>query len=218
MQQSPDDATDQVAGDAGADRQLLARIAARDARAMEKLYLRYYGRVGAFLTRITRRAELVDEMINDTFMVVWTQAREFRGEVRVSTWIFGIAYRRGLTSVRHETRAHAHMRMPTHRCDEVDGASERADQIEWLAHALDQLPFKQRTALQLTYWLGLSCEETAAVMQCPTNTVKTRMLHARRKLRVLLPAFGGSVATGGATLIPTPSAINSVPSCSHLLP
>jgi len=147
---------------------------------------------------------MVDEMISDTFMVVWKQAREFRGEARVSTWIFGIAYRCGLTSVRHETRAQAHMRMPTRHCDEVDDAPERAAQIEWLVHALDQLPFEQRAALQLTYWLGLSCEETAAVMQCPTNTVKTRMLYARRKLRVLLPALDGSVTTGGATLLPTP--------------
>ena len=204
MPQSVCETTDQVARDAEADRQLLARIAARDARAMEELYVRYCGRVGAFLTRITRRGEMVDEMISDTFMVVWKQAREFRGEARVSTWIFGIAYRCGLTSVRHETRAQAHMRMPTHHCDEVDDAPERAAQSEWLVHALDQLPFEQRAALQLTYWLGLSCEETAAVMQCPTNTVKTRMLYARRKLRVLLPALDGSVTTGGATLLPTP--------------
>jgi len=106
--------------------------------------------------------------------------------------------------VRHETRAQAHMRMPTHHCDEVDDAPERAAQSEWLVHALDQLPFEQRAAVQLTYWLGLSCLETAAVMQCPTNTVKTRMLYARRKLRVLLPALDGSVTTGGATLLPTP--------------
>jgi len=46
--------------------------------------------------------------------------------------------------------------------------------------------FEQRAAVQLTTG-GVSCEETAAVMQCPTNTVKTRMLYARRKLRVLLP-------------------------------
>jgi RNA polymerase sigma-70 factor (ECF subfamily) len=210
MSQSVCNATDQVVRDAEADRQLLARIAARDARAMKELYVRYCRRVGAFLTRITRRGELVDEMINDTFMVVWTQAHAFRDEAQVSTWIFGIAYRRGLTSVRHETRAQAHKQMPTRHGDEVDDAPERADQIEWLVHALDQLPFEQRAALQLTYWLGLSCEETAAVMQCPTNTVKTRMLYARRKLRVLLPTLDGSVKTGGATLM-TPSAISPDP-------
>jgi len=116
-------------------------------------------------------------------MVVWKQAREFRGEARVSTWIFGIAYRCGLTSVRHETRAQAHMRMPTRHCDEVDDAPERAAQIEWLVHALDQLPFEQRAALQLTYWLGLSCEETAAVMQCPTKHCQDEdAWYARRKL------------------------------------
>jgi RNA polymerase sigma-70 factor (ECF subfamily) len=45
--------------------------------------------------------------------------------------------------------------------------------------------------LELTYLLGHSCEEIAAITDCPVNTVKTRMFHARRKLRELLPALSG---------------------------
>jgi RNA polymerase sigma-70 factor (ECF subfamily) len=46
--------------------------------------------------------------------------------------------------------------------------------------------------LELTYYLGHSCAEIAAIMECPVNTVKTRMFHARRKLRELLPHLGDS--------------------------
>ena len=53
------------------------------------------------------------------------------------------------------------------------------------------LPLEQRLVLELTYFLGHSCEEIAAITDAPVNTVKTRMFHARRKLRELLPSLSG---------------------------
>jgi RNA polymerase sigma-70 factor (ECF subfamily) len=50
-----------------------------------------------------------------------------------------------------------------------------------------RVPPEQRMVLELTYYLGYSCAEIATIMECPVNTVKTRMFHARRKLRDLLP-------------------------------
>jgi len=69
----------------------------------------------------------------------------------------------------------------------------------------DQLPFEQRAAVQLTYWLGLSCRGDGCGDACPTNTVKTRMLYARRSSG-MLPALDGSVTKPGGgrrTLLPT---------------
>lgn len=168
-------------------RDLLARVAARDGEALRQLYGLYYTRVARFLARITRRPELVAEIINDTFMVVWEKAREFRGESQLSTWIVGIAYRRGLSAVGRESRAQRDM-LAAGPGEEglADEGTEGADMTDWLRHALDQLPFEQRATLELAYYNGLSCEEIATAMQCPTNTVKTRMLYARRKLRVAL--------------------------------
>lgn len=65
---------------------------------------------------------------------------------------------------------------------------------DWLTQALGHLPVEQRMAVQLCYELGYSCEEIATIMNCPVNTVKTRLFHARGKLQKLLPALGGSVA------------------------
>ena len=154
---------------------------------MRELHGLYYRRVARFLARITRRHELVAEIINDTFMVVWEKAREFRGEARVSTWILGIAYRRGLSAVERESRARRDMLAAWSGEDGLtDGVTEEADVTDSLRHALAQLPFEQRAALELAYYIGLSCEEIATAMQCPINTVKTRMLYARRKLRIAL--------------------------------
>ena len=52
-------------------------------------------------------------------------------------------------------------------------------------------PFEQRAAVELAYYVGLSCEEIGKVMQSPTNTIKTRMLHVRRKLRAAFDADSG---------------------------
>jgi RNA polymerase sigma-70 factor (ECF subfamily) len=55
-----------------------------------------------------------------------------------------------------------------------------------LDFALAQLPLEQRLVLEFTYYLDHSCEEIADIMECPVNTVKTRMFNARRKLRAIL--------------------------------
>src|SRR5262245_58163396 len=90
------------------ERDLLSRIAARDSAAMRDFYFHYHRRVARFVARITSRRELVEEIVNDAFLIVWRRAAEFRGDSRVSTWVMGIAWRHGLTSIRRERRLAAY--------------------------------------------------------------------------------------------------------------
>ena len=76
------------------------RIAHGDRAAFKELYLLYHRRLARFLTRLTTRYDVAEEVINDTFWVVWQRAADFRGASQVSTWIMGIAYRRGLKTLR----------------------------------------------------------------------------------------------------------------------
>src|SRR3546814_11996889 len=55
--------------------------------------LGYHGRLCRFMSRLTRRQDIVEEVVNDCFWVAWQHAGEFRGDARVSTWLVGIAYR-----------------------------------------------------------------------------------------------------------------------------
>src|ERR1700729_718591 len=82
------------------DRGLIERIARQDRAALKELYLIYHRRLARFLTRVTSRYDLAEEIINDTFWVVWQRAGDFRGASYVSTWIMGIAYRRGLKALK----------------------------------------------------------------------------------------------------------------------
>jgi RNA polymerase sigma-70 factor (ECF subfamily) len=124
--------------------------------------------------------------------IVWKKAGEFRAASQVSTWILGIAYRQTLSTSRR-TQFNALGVEP----EELDVASADDMQLqtetrEWLDQGLAQLPLEQRMVMELTYFLGHSCEEIANIMDCPVNTVKTRMFHARRKLRTGLAKLAGT--------------------------
>ena len=174
-----------------ADRALLDRVVARDGAAFRELYIYYHRRLARFLMLLTPRYELVEEVINDTLWVVWNKAGEFRGDSRVSTWIMGIAYRRALKSLQAGNITAAdtvsvddqHLQAP----DDL-GVAEMS---EWILSGMQHLPVEQRLVMEFAYGYGHSCEEIALIMNCPINTVKTRLFHAREKMRHLLPQLAG---------------------------
>jgi RNA polymerase sigma-70 factor, ECF subfamily len=171
--------------------ELLRRIVLRDRDAFRDLYLMYHRRLARFLMRMSLSHETVEEIINDTLWTVWQKSPEFRGASRVSTWIVGIAYRRALKSLRQARSA----REPL--TDEfIDMASDTDlaggnEMRQWLERAMAELPVEQRMVMEFAYLMGHSCEEIAQIMHCPVNTVKTRMFHAREKLRLSLPRLAG---------------------------
>jgi RNA polymerase sigma-70 factor, ECF subfamily len=175
------------------DNALLVAVAAGDRRALEELYLGYHRRLARFLSRFTPRYENVEEIINDTFMVVWQSAKDFRYASQVSTWIIGIAYRTALKSVRRQKNHTASRNLDECPEQTVDPTSDTEVQ-DWLKHGLNQLPVEQRLTLELAYQMGHSLEEIAAITECPVGTVKARMFHAREKLRQYLPSLGGGAA------------------------
>lgn len=172
------------------DAELLAAIGTGDRRALEELYLGYHRRLARFLSRFSPRYENVEEVINDTFLVVWRRAQDFRRDSLVSTWIFGIAYRTALKSLRRQKNHSAARRLDEFPEQTVDPVLE-TEVKDWLSEGLDQLPAEQRLTLELAYHMGYSLEEIAAITDAPVGTVKARMFHARAKLRQHLPALGG---------------------------
>jgi RNA polymerase sigma-70 factor (ECF subfamily) len=170
--------------------ELMRRIVLRDRDAFRDLYLIYHRRVARFLMRMTSRHELVEEIINDTLWTVWQKAADFRGASRVSTWIVGIAYRRALKTLR-QSGASRQFQTEDAMADVAasDDIQTDAENHQWLELGLAQLPIEQRMVLEFAYLLGYSCEEIAQVMECPVNTVKTRMFHARQKMKLSLPGL-----------------------------
>jgi RNA polymerase sigma-70 factor, ECF subfamily len=171
------------------DNALLALIASGDTMAFETLYLAHHNRVARFLSRFIRIKENIEEVVDDTFMVVWRNARDFRHASRVSTWIMGIGYRTALKSMRG-AKSHFALQDVDERTEDRSDHAVDCELKDWLQKGLDRLPLEQRLIIELAYGLGHSVEEIAAITSSPIGTVKTRMFHAREKLRHYLPALG----------------------------
>ncbi len=126
---------------------------------------------------------------------MWRKARDFRGDSQPSTWILGIAYRRARNAFRSATRITAGENLEALLTPLTSHEPMHAEELrDWLLQALAQLPVEQRMAVELCYELGYSCEEISTIMNCPVNTVKTRLFHARAKLQKLLPVLAGTAA------------------------
>ncbi|QJU60878.1 RNA polymerase sigma factor [Sphingomonas sp. AP4-R1] len=141
-----------------------------------------------FLLSVTHRPTIVEEVLNDTMVVIWEKADAYRGESRLETWIFAIAYRKALRALQRQD-------IPVEAgVADLDDAYEPApDQAlgqsqshRRLIEAMAMLSADHRAVIDLTYFHGLHYRDIAVVMECPVDTVKTRMFHARRRLRALM--------------------------------
>ncbi|CAN7417445.1 sigma-70 family RNA polymerase sigma factor [Phenylobacterium sp. LjRoot225] len=170
------------------DARLIARIAEGEPRAFEELYRLYQPRLTRFLSGLLRRPHLIEEVLDDTLLRVWDRPDAYNGASKVSTWIFAIAYRKALKVLK--------------RCDEPVDDAEAADRPtgepgpeaefgrrqarEALLQAMAELSLEQKTVVELCYFHEMGYREIADIMGCPVDTVKTRMFHARRRMKASL--------------------------------
>ena len=121
-------------------------------------------------------------------LVVWRKAASYSSDSKVSTWIFAIAYRRGLKLLKRFDEPVADdesmLSQPGDDTPETEVMHRQLRAV--LGAAMAQVSAEQRAVLELTYYQGCGYREIAEIMGCPVDTVKTRMFHARRRLRLLL--------------------------------
>ena len=181
------------------DRALIRAIASGDRAAFAEIHSRYSRRIRAFTLKRTGRRDLAEDLTCETLTTVWLSAARFRHASKVSTWIFGIARILSLKALRRLGSADS--TATESPVEELHNPWSNDELREWLNAALALLPEEQRTALELCYRQGHSCQQIADSVGCPLNTVKTRMFHGRRKLRQLLP----QLAAGRDSLLPLPA-------------
>jgi RNA polymerase sigma-70 factor (ECF subfamily) len=172
-----------------AEADLLDRTANGELQAFEQLYRAYHPRLTRFLDRVIRRPGLTGEVLNDTMLVVWNRAATYNGRCKVSTWIFAIAYRKAIKALSQLDEPIEDEDGDEHPAPLESGPEYHAVHSQMravLAQALDRLSVEQRAVVDLTYFHGIGCREISEIVGCPVDTVKTRMFHARRRLRTLL--------------------------------
>lgn len=172
------------------DADLIARLCDADEYALEQLYHHYYTRLFRFVARITHHEDLIDEVINDVMYVVWEKAGSYNPQCKPSTWIFGIAFNKARQALRDADRSEEEsldgIDEDSSWLGKQDAGLRQLEMDDWLGAALNELSAEHRTVIELTYYEGLHYSEIATIMDCPENTVKTRMHHARKNLAAIL--------------------------------
>jgi RNA polymerase sigma factor (sigma-70 family) len=169
------------------ERALLKMIAGGDRSAFESFYKSYYPRLSRFILRVTRHPESVEELIQETLLVVWEKPDRFNDTSKISTWVFGIAYHKALKSMVQQARNNHDSNIDDlieTLGDAKANPAQHHENKDWLSRALATLPPDQRAVIELTFVHGLPYQDIAEILNCPENTVKTRMFHARKKLQV----------------------------------
>ncbi len=191
------------------DLELMRAVARQDRQAFKVLYDRYAPRIGRYLMKLLKQPQRVDEAVNDTMLAVWQNASRFDpAQGRLLTWLLGIAHHKGLKGLRGAKRFSAEVSLDTSPPAGLDDREEHNDTplaiaphtpertvLGWelgqaLGQALDRLPLEQRVVIELAFGEDRSYAEIAAILDCPLNTVKTRVFHARKKLAQLLAQCG----------------------------
>jgi RNA polymerase sigma-70 factor (ECF subfamily) len=179
--------------------QLLPAVAGGDVHAFEALYDRHSSTIYALLLRILGDADDAQEVLQETFVKAWTNARTFDA-VRGSeiAWLISIGRSRGIDRLRsRRTRSDRENDAGREesvrstfvvRATGVEQAIESEERIA-VRSALTALPEAQRHALELAYFEGLSQSEIAARLGEPLGTIKTRIQLGMKKLRERLQAF-----------------------------
>lgn len=170
------------------DAALIASVARGDLRAFETFYRGYHGRLNRFLGLMTQRRSVVEEVLNDTMLVVWNRSATYNGQSKVSTWVFAIAYRTALKALRNQDEPVGETDADERPGEELGPEQQHSNREgrAALARALAELSSEQRSVLVLTYFHDLPYAEIAQIVDCPVDTVKTRAFHGRRRLRALL--------------------------------
>jgi len=155
-----------------------------DARAFERLHKRWHKRLARAALRYTGSAEAARDLSQDCWLAIWKGIGRLRDPGRFRAYAFGVLHRRGADHLRKAIRA----RKRTAPQDTAPEPSEPARQTDnsALAQAFASLPPDQRLAAHLHFVEGLTLGEIAEAQSIPTGTAKSRLFHARRKLKVAL--------------------------------
>ena len=178
------------------DRQAMSRLAAGDMSVVGSLYDRHARAVFSLAVRVLGNAADAEEIVQDVFSQVWSQAARFdaaRGTF--GAWVLMMTRSRAIDRLRSR-RAGAAALVPEPIREPADPIPTQEESVitgedaERVRGALQELNTSQRTAIELAYYEGLSQSEIAERLQEPLGTVKTRIRSGLLKLRAALQGVG----------------------------
>jgi RNA polymerase sigma-70 factor (ECF subfamily) len=169
---------------------LVARLAAGDPDAIDEVYREHRAALHGFARRFVGDAEVAEDLVHDVFVALPAAIRRFRGDSSLRTFLMAIALRRGHKHIRAASRRRAAMAKladePIAPVPRPDVPLARRQLATVLYRALDRLPDDQRAAFVLCEIDQHTAAAAGVIAGAPEATMRTRLFHARKKLRALL--------------------------------
>jgi len=168
----------------------LERLRRADSTAVEAIYRGYYGCVTAFVRLYIDQTAAVEEIVDDTFLAVFSKPDQFEGRSGFKTWLLGIAKNQCYDWLRRAKREPAIGLQDDEAMLNglVDQAWPVLDQLESqqisaiIQFCMQRLPDAQRQVMYWVYFEEMSVDQAAEQVHCAPGTVKSRLFHAKSKL------------------------------------
>lgn len=182
---------------------LLKRVANKDQQAYATLHRSMAQRVFAFAISQLKDAERAEEIVVDALHEVWRFPERFNATSRFSTWVLGIARNKILNVFRaqRDTEVELSEELEDRLVSEADEGFDdiaRVQRSVGVRNCMDKLSDEHRACMHLAFFENMGLADIALVQACPENTIKTRLFHARQKikncLRLLLESEGQRVS------------------------
>jgi RNA polymerase sigma-70 factor (ECF subfamily) len=166
------------------------RLCRGDVDAVAAAYDEHHAALCSFAERLLGDAHAAEDLVQDVFVVLPDVAHRFTPDASLRSFLLGIAANRA----RHHARARARRQKFAERLGheprdpvlDPEALSERRLLAERLGRALETLPLDQRTTFVLKEIEGYAAKEVAVILAIPEATVRTRLFHARQRLRAFL--------------------------------
>ena len=163
------------------DAVLLAAVRDGSELAFNMIVDRHQRAVRTFLRRVIGNESDADDLAQETFLIAWRQARSFRGESSVRSWLCGIAWRKAKEAQRTWARRRARD-TEHHTRSSSDAVTANMEDRLAVKRALAALPLEQRAVVTLCLVCGFSHSEAAAILGVALGTVKSHVLRGRERL------------------------------------
>ena len=170
---------------------LLAAVAKGDRAAFERLYAATRAKLYGVVLRILRRADLADEVIQETYIKIWTSAGQYNPAIATPiTWMVSIARNRAIDLIRKKSEVPIE-----EESDAMDVAAETPDplaarefseELKRLLACMGKLDGERQRLVLLAYYSGWTREQLAAKFEKPVNTIKTWLRRSLAEIRECL--------------------------------
>lgn len=168
---------------ANTERELVERCRRGDERAFQELVDSYKNLVFGLIARTVQDRSRAEDLAQEVFLRVHRGLPYFRGEARLSTWIYRIVANVCLQEADRRAALPLEAARPSAGGDRQFGDLELKDRLE---KAIARLPANYRLLVAAHYVNGVQYQDLAEALQLPLGTVKTQLYRAKRQLRHLL--------------------------------